>query len=106
MASQQLSEDSSNMTASVMTLTKIRNASSNNRGGIVIINQFFKFPQVGEIIRDILLLQNFVDMHLTTDEKTEENNNPESENKRNALEQIKQCDPTLIDSLRLVKTMN
>ena len=94
------------MTASVMTLTKIRNASSNNRGGIVIINQFFKFPQVGEIIRDILLLQNFVDMHLATDEKTAANNNPESGDKRNALEQIMQCDPTLIDSLRLVKTMN
>ena len=72
-----------------MTLTKIRNASSNNRGGIVIINQFFKFPQVGEIIRDILLLQNFVDMHLATDEKTATNNNPESGDKRNALEQIK-----------------
>ena len=45
-------------------------------------------------------------MHLMPNEIQAENQGLESEDGMNLQEQIRQCDPTLIDSLRLVRNIN
>ena len=46
----------------IKKLTKIRNAGAGkSNGGIILLDQYFKVPQVGEVIRDIWVLQSFAE---------------------------------------------
>ena len=66
----ELTTDQNGMNESIKTLTKIRNAEAGKaNGGIILLDQYFKIPQIGEIIRDIWVLQSFAESIQTTKEK-------------------------------------
>ena len=53
----ELSSEQKSMTACIRTLSKIRNAGAGkSNGGIILLDQYFKVPQIGEVIRDIWVL--------------------------------------------------
>lgn len=42
----------------IETLSKVRNhGNGKNNKGIILLDQFFAVPQIGEVIRDMLVLQ-------------------------------------------------
>ena len=56
-AQMEISTEPKSMTACIRTLTKIRNAGAGkSNGGIILLDQYFKVPQIGEVIRDIWVL--------------------------------------------------
>ena len=43
-------------------LNRVRNSGGKSGNGIILLDQYFKVPQIGEVIRDIWVLQSFSDV--------------------------------------------
>ena len=70
----ELTTDQKSMTECIKTLSKIRNAGAGkSNGGIILLDQYFKIPQIGEVIRDIWVLQSFAEAIQTTKERSPSN---------------------------------
>ena len=60
-AQTQICTDPKAMTSCIKQLNRIRNSGGKSGNGIILLDQYFKVPQIGEVIRDIWVLQSFGD---------------------------------------------
>ena len=61
-AKAELCSDPKVMTSCIKSLNRIRNSGGKSGNGIILLDQYFKVPQIGEVIRDIWVLQSFSDV--------------------------------------------
>ena len=108
-AKEELSTDPKVMSSCIKMLNRIRNSGGKSGNGIILLDQYFKVPQIGEVIRDIWVLQSFGDAIKQQQTTNEKQNSPTNERvytipeeSQSIIEQMKQSDPTVVESLKLL----
>ena len=94
----------------------MRNTTGKQNQGLILLDQYFSVPQIGEVIRDLLFLQSLaqsiqkrqLDDHLKTRKSKDSLHSSTDvamipEEDMGILDVLKMTDPTLVQSLLLLK---
>ena len=111
-AKAELCSDPKIMTSCIKMLNRVRNSGGKSGNGIILLDQYFKVPQIGEVIRDIWVLQSFSDVINQQQQQlnNEKLNSPSNERvhtipeeSQSIIEQMRQNDPAIVESLKLLQ---